>query len=431
MESINYKDIIIIGGGRRGLAALEILKECENVKIKAVIDDNGSKAGIKQAEHLGIKTDTDWEKYIESERHPAAVLNLSDKEKLQKKLIEKTKGKEIEVLGNVSREMMIKILAEWQVYSEFHKVSKNMATDIEMDELMVLILSSCVKSVGADGGIIALYNRNTDKPEVKSTWQVKNEEAEKLREKITKWLAPYNSKKEKGQICESESLSSSGKLGYVLCAPLRTRGEILGAITVSYRKNREPDVGAKRLLTAFANQAAAAVQNIILYKKTQRLSMTDGLTGVHNYRYFQKQMDKELLRAQRYDLNFSIIIIDLDNFKKINDTYGHPEGDKVLKAVSKFIKKMVRKTDIVARYGGDEFSVILPATPKRGAVILGERIRKRVIKNKALSSRFKISLSVGVSSYPEDGVHGEEILKKADKALYRAKESGRNKTCAA
>ncbi len=160
------------------------------------------------------------------------------------------------------------------------------------------------------------------------------------------------------------------------------------------------------------------------------MSVTDGLTGVYNHRYFQNQIELELSRAQRYDLNFSIILIDLDKFKKINDTYGHISGDRILKRISKQISNTLRKTDTVARYGGDEFVVLLPETGKENAVSVANRIRGNIDKANE-REEIKINVSIGMASYPDNGVYSKDLVQKADSALYKAKEESRNRTCAA
>jgi diguanylate cyclase (GGDEF)-like protein len=141
-------------------------------------------------------------------------------------------------------------------------------------------------------------------------------------------------------------------------------------------------------------------------------------------------MKTELSRAQRYDLNFALIIIDIDNFKDINDTFGHPAGDEILKKVSLHIKNALRESDIVSRYGGDEFVALLPETTKEDTKIVGERIRQSIVEKK-LGGNIPIHISVGIAAYPDDGVFSQDIINKADGALYKAKQEGRNRVCVA
>jgi diguanylate cyclase (GGDEF)-like protein len=162
------------------------------------------------------------------------------------------------------------------------------------------------------------------------------------------------------------------------------------------------------------------------------MAFQDGLTGLFNHRFFQESMDKELSKAIRYQRPFSLIMLDLDYFKKINDRYGHPAGDAVLKAISATINQTVRKSDIVSRYGGEEFAIVLPETQLKGAVILAERLRKNVeqLAVKAGDATIRMTISLGLTIWEPASTVTEkaDIIEAADKALYASKSSGRNKT---
>ncbi len=165
-----------------------------------------------------------------------------------------------------------------------------------------------------------------------------------------------------------------------------------------------------------------------MYSQTRYLSVTDALTGLYNRRHFEDNLEREFLRAVRYKSNLSFAIIDVDFFKKINDTYGHSCGDYVLKEIAYLILQTFRKTDLVFRYGGEEFTVIITETPLEKAVIPLERLRKSIEEyifsyNK---NKIKITVSIGVSTVNEKVKSVHELFENADKALYQAKENGRN-----
>ncbi|MEE8577543.1 MAG: sensor domain-containing diguanylate cyclase, partial [candidate division Zixibacteria bacterium] len=185
-------------------------------------------------------------------------------------------------------------------------------------------------------------------------------------------------------------------------------------------------------LSSVARAAAMALENADLHKRTEELTMTDELTGAYNYRYFVHVLEEEKKRALRYDLPLSVIMVDIDWFKNINDSYGHEVGNMVLKRLSLEIKRCIRDVDIFARYGGEEFAVVLPQTPQIEAKTLGERIRSQVeqmvVKTEQHGS-LRITVSVGISSYPENGKSHDELVSVADQALYRAKGSGKNLVC--
>ena len=165
------------------------------------------------------------------------------------------------------------------------------------------------------------------------------------------------------------------------------------------------------------------------FQKIEQLATTDGLTGIYNRRYFEETLEKELRRAKRFNHPVSLIILDIDYFKKFNDSYGHQTGDQVLKTVAEMTKSNARDSDIVARYGGEEFVAILPETDLDGAMVLAERLRWAVENYSFVfdGNQLKITISIGVA-YSES-IDKITLVKNADAALYKAKESGRNKVC--
>ncbi len=158
------------------------------------------------------------------------------------------------------------------------------------------------------------------------------------------------------------------------------------------------------------------------------LAITDGLTGLANFRFFQDRLREEFLRAQRYDASLSLVMMDLDHFKSINDNFGHQAGDEVLMAAAGAIKAQVRETDLVARYGGEEFVVLLPQTHLPGALTVAERIAAGLRAMKLRTPGLRVTASFGLAGFPGRSIHSHELLlRAADQALYRAKGDGRDK----
>jgi len=192
-----------------------------------------------------------------------------------------------------------------------------------------------------------------------------------------------------------------------------------------------------RILKAFIQSISIIYENMLLYHDLYDLyqirekeAITDPLTSLNNYRYFRTESERELLRSERYNKPFSLAIIDIDNFKPYNDKHGHLAGDKVLIALAKLLRENTRKSDIIARYGGDEFIIILPELELIKAKSLAEKLCDKMHQSEELKKldlkSVELSISIGIASYPESGKTIDKLLKKADNALYAAKKSGKN-----
>ena len=215
--------------------------------------------------------------------------------------------------------------------------------------------------------------------------------------------------------------------------PLISRGKIMGLMQVETGSSVPPSEKERHLLMIFANSTAVALDNSLLHKKTEELTITDALTELYNFRYFRSKLFDEARRADRYHQPLSLLMLDVDHFKKINDFYGHQTGNIVLREISGIIRQCIRDVDTVSRYGGEEFMVILPQTLMHDALIIAERIRATVetayFSNVQGQRNIRATISIGAAAYP-DGLHTiEELLDKVDKALYKAKEGGRNLVC--
>lgn len=222
----------------------------------------------------------------------------------------------------------------------------------------------------------------------------------------------------------------------LLIVPIVFNDEVLGTLFLRTRKKvngfTKKEIDFCRIV---ANASFHALRNARLFEKVvkekdylKEMAVRDHLTSLYNHNFFYSRLDEEFERAVRYETPLALIMMDIDNFKQINDTYGHRVGDMVLKEISALIKKGVRKTDIVARYGGEEFSVILPHTLLKGAVEEAERIRE-MVESHAYAGlvNHRVTVSVGVASYPQKGaMNSGDLVNHADDALYKAKWSGKN-----
>lgn len=213
----------------------------------------------------------------------------------------------------------------------------------------------------------------------------------------------------------------------VVAVPMLGQDSPLGVIYARFQGRRSPLSEAdERFLKVMASTAGTALRNAQLYEEMAHRARTDFLTDLPNHRFFQSTLSHELDRAKRHNHPLSLLIIDLDYLKEVNDKYGHPTGDVVIRTAGNCIRKNCRDIDFAARYGGEEFTVILPETPLTGAIEAAERIRAH-IKDMPFPGIGTITASIGVSNYPVNALDKEDLIRAADKALYRAKGSGRDR----
>ena len=213
----------------------------------------------------------------------------------------------------------------------------------------------------------------------------------------------------------------------LMAGPVLMGGRVTGVIRVESSKARftSPDM---RLLNTVCTLSSIALENIRLFMKTQELAIRDGLTGLYTQTYFKERLQEEVERAARYRETFSVVMMDLDNFKMFNDTYGHKAGDEVLRKVAAVVQETIRETDIAGRYGGEEMCVILRNIAPPEAEAIAQRIRMSVeaCRFDFVTGGCSITASLGMSVFP-GSVTADELLRSADNALYQSKRSGRNR----
>ena len=219
------------------------------------------------------------------------------------------------------------------------------------------------------------------------------------------------------------------KAGSVVCVPLIYKGKVLGVIELIAERGKKITSWELEVLEAMADFAAVAIENARIVGKIKRYNIIDDITGLYNSRYLHPLLEMEISRAQRHNLPFSLIFVDLDYFKLVNDRYGHLVGSRLLKEVGKLFRSNLRKVSWAVRYGGDEFIFILPATDRQEAILVCTRLRRSLNRTFFLETeglKIKITASFGIAVFPEDGTEKEEIIKKADQAMYLVKNSGRD-----
>ena len=295
------------------------------------------------------------------------------------------------------------------------------------------ILGKAVHSLNASRGSILLYNEETDTLTVETAIGDGISEVSP-RIEIKPGVGIAGMAFEKLEPVVLNSLPDDQFLPYdigfepdihnILCDPLVSEGKAVGVINIINRKEGDFTEQDASLANTMCAQMTLAMEKTRMYE----LAITDGLTKLYVHRYFQLAMDNELSRCKRYKNRFSLILFDIDHFKVFNDTYGHQIGDLVLTATASLLKAAVRTMDIPCRYGGEEFTVILPETDSETAQAVAERFRKTIENHEFHGSEkpLKVTISIGISAYPEHGSEKMDLIRKADAALYSCKGRGRN-----
>ena len=316
-----------------------------------------------------------------------------------------------------------------------YEVSQSLNAVNNLDSVLATILDKSIEAIGSERGSIMLLDQATDLLQVRVVrGALKLDRPGKIQLKRGEGIAGQVVATGKGLISNvgHQDPQFVGKapresdIRHILCVPLIVKGQTIGAINlINKLENEEFDEADLRLLTSLATHAAQTIDNSRLYN----LAVFDGLTNVYVHRYFQTWFAKEFDKAKRYKSDLSIILIDIDHFKKFNDTYGHQIGDLVLVEMAKVFKDSVRSVDLVARYGGEEFVIVLPETNLAGAELFAERVRATVEAHRidVRGKQLQVTISLGVANYltshPKDA---KQFINFSDEALYKAKRGGRN-----
>jgi diguanylate cyclase (GGDEF)-like protein len=213
--------------------------------------------------------------------------------------------------------------------------------------------------------------------------------------------------------------------------PLVSYGQTLGVLALD---SDQPDAfrdGDLQSLESVADICATAIQNAHYVERVKQLAYLDGLTGIFNRRFFEMRILEEVERARRYGTGMAVIMVDIDQFKRLNDEFGHVLGDEVLRQASSLLNQQLRKIDVVCRYGGEEFGILLTQASAQHAMSIAEKLRKMVEEWQFPGVPRTVTVSAGAAAFPEHGTTRDELVRAADQALYAAKQAGRNRVCLA
>lgn len=317
------------------------------------------------------------------------------------------------------------------------EVARLVVSTLEMDQVLEEILKSAMKLTGTSAGSIALYRKETQELELhahkglskdfigNTIWRVR---PGGLTDRILKSNEPTVINDTANKKFFTNPLALKEGIKSIVCVPLAFKDNIIGILYVDDFSPRKFKKSQLNLLSILSSFAAMSIDHAKLHENTRKMAFTDGLTGLYNHRHFQEQLEKEISRSLRYSETFSLLMIDIDDFKCINDKFGHTFGDKVLQKLSDILKASIRDSDTAARYGGEEFAVILPKVAAEQAFTMAQRIRKQVkIKSASLMrDKAPLTISIGVAEYPKDAKRRLDLIKRADKALYEAKSLGKD-----
>lgn len=243
--------------------------------------------------------------------------------------------------------------------------------------------------------------------------------------------APVTSETRLEKNAGSDYMLKVRSFGGRMITPIVHRAARLGLVIVGGKHNGKPYSDIEReMFVLLTNSLAVALANARIYREMERISLTDPLTGLFNRRYFENNLKSEVARARRFNHPLSLVMLDVDHFKNYNDKLGHSTGDMLLRDLASVMTKTVRSSDIIARYGGEEFCVVLPEISKDGAITFSERLRDIIFtypfSKREIQPTGRVTVSLGVATYPSDTQQIQELVEKADDALYQAKNSGRN-----
>jgi len=472
--------IAIVGGSLRAASILRLLSEVENIDVAAVCCSNATAPAARLAEDLGVYATRD---YTEVYQVPGLdlIIDMSDDPAVHQAL-NSQRPEGIEMVGTSGSELVWdllvakkrgeeqeKLFVELQVaYDKIRSHERRLQTSKEaleraneelesrlaeifftheffkaltsyssVDDVCSLIVDGANGILGAEISCVYLFEREDWTLRLRSS-QGRPEDAFEpiisvrdtiLGEAFNEGMihepdVPYSS--DSGRWCrDAEDVRSQAAV------QLRAGDHVIGVMAIASADYRELTPAELERLQVIGNQSSLSLQNALLHGELERLSVTDRLTELYNHGYFQQRLEEEFGRATRFTHDLALIMLDIDDFKDFNDTYGHPRGDKVLQAVSEIIRGNLREMDVAARYGGEEFVVVLPETDAEGALAVAERIRDSVAEYAFIGAEeiapIHKSVSVGVAVYPLHAANAARLIEAADMAMYAAKREGKNR----
>lgn len=433
--------VFIVGAGSGGSELLRVFLRHPDVEVVGVCDRDPTAPGVMLAAVEGVPV------FLPDRDAPRPdadiVINVTGDPALSDVLSRRFPDSEI--MGGRSARLLFTLMeaseASYRLYEALYSTSILLLSKEKKHEVLTSIVSAATGAVDAPAGSLALYDRKS-----RTFYLATSVGFSKHFIAVQRWTARPGGLTSrildaKDDVYVIEDIEEAGVdinevlkregVKSIAAAALRIGDELLGILYVDAFEPREFSGRERLALALLAKIAALALQKYELIEQMRTLAITDDLTGVYNHRYLNERLGQEIARASRLGHPVSVIMLDIDHFKKYNDANGHEAGDTALRQIASILKDGVRASDVVARYGGEEFLLILPDTPKDVARVVAERIR-RIVEDtqfegeQAIPGK-KLTISAGVATWPEDCEDAACLVRNADDALYEAKRMGRNR----
>ncbi|MBN1594400.1 sensor domain-containing diguanylate cyclase [candidate division FCPU426 bacterium] len=346
---------------------------------------------------------------------------------LEERLILMREQYKTDLLVNVSDQK------KFQKYSLLHRVSRVIGSQLQLEKLADKIMKEVREIIGAERGrfFLAIDFSDKSEPLVKGLPEDK-EIREIMHDQYGAWTTLHRSTllvSDTNDDFRFQALGPNTMIRSVMLAPLQMEGRLLGVLRAESPWAEIFTKDDVRLFTIIADLASVAIENARLYQYAQELAITDGLTGLYLRRFFNQRLEEELSRYREHGTPFSLCLMDLDHFKRVNDRMGHLAGDQVLAQFGETLRSEARVADLLCRFGGEEFALLLPNTNIEGTLVMAERIRARVAQREFIANGeiVRLTVSGGIGECPRHGENMNELIRVTDAALYLAKSSGRNR----
>ncbi|MBI5815052.1 MAG: diguanylate cyclase [Nitrospinae bacterium] len=439
----------IIGAGDGANSLLDVLADYTEVKIVGIACRTADRPAVAKAKRMGVVVFDDYRELAES-KDIDLIIDASGNPDVEMFLANR-KNSASDVLSGYSTLFLWRMVEEHKKRQEdmsrsmaeqeaLYSTGVMLASAANTEQTLTLIMESALMLTNMAAGTLALYEEERGTMQIKVSMGFEGRASNvNLQWKVRAGgLTGRILSNEKPTVIEDLQADNTfdtdplQKLGVraLIATPLKVEGKIVGILYVDDFKPRKFSEREINTLNLLATQAAAAIDKALLLEKAEIMAVTDELTKLYNHRYFMRALERETKRAVRYGFCLSLCMIDVDHFKNFNDTHGHLQGNVVLKTVAEILAGTARETDVVSRYGGEEFAIILSQANEDQAFYVAERIRQEVQNHPIVGGEKqpggRLTVSVGVATFPTDSHDAMGIVECADKALYRSKAVGRN-----